>query len=75
TGPATPEPAAPPAPTPRLPDAWPDPAALLLTALGPGPRLWERAQGHPETLTVRLGTADRSAGPGAGPLRAVPVTV
>ncbi|MFD6836487.1 FHA domain-containing protein [Streptomyces diastaticus] len=75
TGPATPEPAAPPAPTPRLPDAWPDPAALLLTALGPGPRLWERAQGHPETLTVRLGTADRSVGPGTGPLRAVPVTV
>ncbi|MBL3804737.1 FHA domain-containing protein [Streptomyces sp. BRB081] len=75
TGPATPDPAAPPAPTPRLPDAWPDPAALLLTALGPGPRLWERAQGHPETLTVRLGTADRSVGPGAGPLRAVPVTV
>ncbi|WP_436738618.1 FHA domain-containing protein [Streptomyces sp. BBFR102] len=72
---ARPEPAAPPAPAPRLPDAWPDPAALLLTALGPGPRLWERAQGHPETLTVRLGTADRSAGPGAGPLQAVPVTV
>ncbi|MFD5025526.1 FHA domain-containing protein [Streptomyces sp. NPDC058373] len=75
TGAATPEPAAPAAPAPRLPDAWPDPAALLLTALGPGPRLWERAQGHPETLTVRLGTADRSAGPGAGPLQAVPVTV
>ncbi|NEC98862.1 hypothetical protein G3I57_26720, partial [Streptomyces albidoflavus] len=35
----------------------------------------ERAQGHPETLTVRLGTADRAAGPGAGPLQAVPVTV
>lgn len=75
SGAAVPEPAAPAAPAPRLPDAWPDPAALLLTALGPGPRLWERAQGHPETLTVRLGTADRSAGPGAGPLQAVPVTV
>ncbi|RWZ73157.1 FHA domain-containing protein, partial [Streptomyces albidoflavus] len=75
SGATVPEPAAPAPPAPRLPDAWPDPAALLLTALGPGPRLWERAQGHPETLTVRLGTADRSAGPGAGPLQAVPVTV
>ncbi|MBT2895002.1 hypothetical protein HET63_32120, partial [Streptomyces sp. McG2] len=75
SGAAVPEPAAPAAPAPRQPDAWPDPAALLLTALGPGPRLWERAQGHPETLTVRLGTADRAAGPGAGPLQAVPVTV
>ncbi|MYQ48407.1 FHA domain-containing protein, partial [Streptomyces sp. SID4985] len=40
------------------PETWPDPAALLLTALGPGPRLWERGPGHPEALTVRLGTAD-----------------
>ncbi|GAB7108774.1 hypothetical protein JCM4814A_70880 [Streptomyces phaeofaciens JCM 4814] len=66
-----PEPSAAPAPAP---DTWPDPAALLLTALGPGPRLWERAPGHPEALTVRLGTADRSAPDGSGLLPAVPVT-
>ncbi|MEU3279518.1 FHA domain-containing protein [Streptomyces antibioticus] len=69
---AGPEPAAAPAPAP---ETWPDPAALLLTALGPGPRLWERAAGHPEALTVRLGTADRTAPGGSGPLLpAVPVT-
>ncbi|CAL9309382.1 FHA domain-containing protein [Streptomyces sp. SudanB182_2057] len=56
------------------PDTWPDPAALLLTALGPGPRLWERGPGHPEALTVRLGTADRSAPDGSWLLPAVPVT-
>ncbi|WP_381565957.1 FtsK/SpoIIIE domain-containing protein [Streptomyces eurythermus] len=56
------------------PDTWPDPAALLLTALGPGPRLWERGPGHPEALTVRLGTADRSAPDGSGLLPSVPVT-
>ncbi|MFD6416500.1 FtsK/SpoIIIE domain-containing protein [Streptomyces sp. NPDC060194] len=61
--------AAAPAPRPLAPDTWPDPAALLLTALGPGPRLWERAADHPEALTVRVGTADR---PG---LPSVPVTV
>ncbi|MEU4151382.1 FHA domain-containing protein [Streptomyces sp. NPDC026659] len=58
----------------RRPETWPDPAALLLTALGPGPRLWERGPGHPEALTVRLGTADRPAPDGAGRLPAVPVT-
>ncbi|MBL1087130.1 FHA domain-containing protein [Streptomyces actinomycinicus] len=65
------------APVPRAfrqPETWPDPAALLLTALGPGPRLWERGPGHPEALTVRLGTADRSAPDGSGLLPAVPVT-
>ncbi|MER8185418.1 FtsK/SpoIIIE domain-containing protein [Kitasatospora sp. NPDC094015] len=59
-------------------ERWPDPAALLLTALGPGPRLWERAPGHPDALTLRLGTTDRPAGPGTAPgavLPAVPVTV
>ncbi len=56
------------------PEKWPDPAALLLTALGPGPRLWERGPGHPEALTVRLGTADRAAPDGSGLLPAVPVT-
>ncbi|MBG0854846.1 FHA domain-containing protein [Streptomyces spinoverrucosus] len=56
------------------PETWPDPAALLLTALGPGPRLWERGPGHPEALTVRLGTADRAAPDGSGLLPAVPIT-
>ncbi|KKD05295.1 FtsK/SpoIIIE domain-containing protein [Streptomyces sp. WM6386] len=60
--------------TPQQPDTWPDPAALLLTALGPGPRLWERGPDHPEALTVRLGTADRAAPDGSGLLPAVPVT-
>ncbi|MEU6145116.1 FHA domain-containing protein [Streptomyces sp. NPDC047081] len=63
-----------PAAGPQLPETWPDPAALLLTALGPGPRLWERGPGHPEALTVRLGTADRPAPDGSGLLPAVPVT-
>ncbi|MET7284254.1 FHA domain-containing protein [Streptomyces sp. NPDC005573] len=67
-------PAAPVTGLPPRPDTWPDPAALLLTALGPGPRLWERGPGHPEALTVRLGTADRTAPDGSGPLPAVPVT-
>ncbi|SED70926.1 FtsK/SpoIIIE family protein [Streptomyces sp. 3213] len=66
------------APTPPAPaqqsDTWPDPAALLLTALGPGPRLWERGPGHPEALTVRLGTADRATPDGSALLPAVPVT-
>ncbi|WP_328496009.1 FHA domain-containing protein [Streptomyces sp. NBC_00414] len=56
------------------PERWPDPAALLLSALGPGPRLWERGPGHPEALTVRLGTVDRSTPDGSGLLSAVPVT-
>ncbi|WP_370413066.1 FtsK/SpoIIIE domain-containing protein [Streptomyces fradiae] len=51
------------------PDSWPDPAAVLLTALGPGRRLWERGPGHPEALVVRLGTTDRAD------LSGVPVTV
>ncbi|MDI3389406.1 FHA domain-containing protein [Streptomyces sp. B-S-A8] len=59
---------------PAVPEAWPDPSALLLTALGPGPRLWERGPSHPEALAVRLGTADRTA-PDGGLLPAVPVTV
>ncbi|WP_128381629.1 FHA domain-containing protein [Streptomyces cavernae] len=56
------------------PERWPDPAALLLTALGPGPRLWERGPGDPEALVVRLGTADRPVPDGSGLLPAVPVT-
>ncbi|MCS0602560.1 FHA domain-containing protein [Streptomyces sp. LP11] len=73
-GPAEPIAEAPAPTAPHQPDTWPDPAALLLTALGPGPRLWERGPGHPEALTLRLGTADRSAPDGTGPLPAVPVT-
>ncbi|WP_037675302.1 FHA domain-containing protein [Streptomyces griseus] len=68
---AAPEPSA---TAPGTPETWPDPAALLLTALGPGPRLWERGPVHPEALTVRLGTADRAAPDGSGLLPAVPVT-
>ncbi|MET8681817.1 FtsK/SpoIIIE domain-containing protein [Streptomyces sp. NPDC004647] len=49
-------------------ERWPDPADVLLTALGPGPRLWERRPGHAEALVVRLGTADRPGSP------SVPVT-
>ncbi|NLU67378.1 FtsK/SpoIIIE domain-containing protein [Streptomyces sp. HNM0574] len=40
----------------------PDPSSVLLTALGPGPRLWERGPGHPDALTLRLGTAHQGAG-------------
>ncbi|MFI5940014.1 FHA domain-containing protein [Streptomyces uncialis] len=61
-----------PAATPEL---WPDPASLLLTALGPGPRLWERDGAHREALTVRLGTTDRADPAGSGVLAGVPVTV
>ncbi|MFI9330757.1 FtsK/SpoIIIE domain-containing protein [Kitasatospora sp. NPDC052868] len=59
-------------------ERWPDPATLLLNALGPGPRLWERGPGHPDALTLRLGTADRPGGAGTSPgtvLPAVPVTL
>ncbi|MFG3227069.1 FtsK/SpoIIIE domain-containing protein [Kitasatospora sp. NPDC048194] len=59
-------------------DRWPDLATVLLNALGPGPRLWERGPGHPDALTLRLGTADRPGGPGTAPgtvLPAVPVTL
>ncbi|MFF9900231.1 FHA domain-containing protein [Streptomyces longispororuber] len=57
------------------PEVWPDAAALLLTALGPGTRLWERGPGHPEALAVRLGTVDRAAPGQSTLLPAVPVTV
>ncbi len=71
------EPAAAPRPADRAPqpDTWPDPAALLLTALGPGPRLWERGAEHPEALAVRLGTVDRPLTDSGALLPAVPVTV
>ncbi|MFF2331149.1 MULTISPECIES: FtsK/SpoIIIE domain-containing protein [unclassified Streptomyces] len=71
TGATGPLPAAAPATAPgsATVSSWPDPAAVLLTALGPGPRLWERDTAHPEALVVRLGTTDRAE------LPAVPVTV
>ena len=66
----TPAPAATFTALPTAPEGtWPDPASVLLTALGPGPRLWERDIAHPEALVVRLGTTDRAD------LPAVPVTV
>ncbi|MGW2631306.1 FHA domain-containing protein [Streptomyces chattanoogensis] len=49
-------------------DRWPDAAAVLLTALGPGPRLWERGRDHPDALAVRLGTASRDGGRIAAPV-------
>ncbi|WP_432140956.1 FtsK/SpoIIIE domain-containing protein [Streptomyces sp. bgisy084] len=55
---------------PAAEERWPDAAAILLTALGPGPRLWERGPNHPDALTVRLGTAARRGGRAA-----LPVTV
>ncbi|MFF4653092.1 FtsK/SpoIIIE domain-containing protein [Streptomyces sp. NPDC001380] len=36
----------------------PDPASLLLTAVQPSERLWERRWQDPDFLTVRVGTAD-----------------
>ncbi|WP_405679591.1 FtsK/SpoIIIE domain-containing protein [Streptomyces sp. NBC_01511] len=64
-------------PTGRAPrdETWPDPASVLMTALGPGPRLWERGPGHPESLVLRLGTTERPSPEGSGPLPSVPVTV
>jgi DNA segregation ATPase FtsK/SpoIIIE, S-DNA-T family len=39
--------------------ASPDPAAVLLTAVGPRSRLWERRRDDPDHLLLRLGTADQ----------------
>jgi S-DNA-T family DNA segregation ATPase FtsK/SpoIIIE len=36
----------------------PDPALVLLTAVGPRRRLWERRRGDPDHLCLRVGTAD-----------------
>ncbi|WP_269084330.1 FtsK/SpoIIIE domain-containing protein, partial [Streptomyces sp. 150FB] len=74
SGPGPQRPAGMSAAAPRA-ETWPDAAEILLTALGPGPRLWERDSAHAEALVVRLGTADRPASPGAAPLLSVPVTV
>jgi S-DNA-T family DNA segregation ATPase FtsK/SpoIIIE len=40
-------------------EAFPDPAVLLLTAVGPRRRLWERRRTDDDFLTVRVGTADQ----------------
>ncbi|CAL9431459.1 hypothetical protein SUDANB106_02083 [Streptomyces sp. enrichment culture] len=61
TGRARPGPSAVPA-VPAGEERWPDPSEILLTALGPGPRLWERGAGHPDALTVRLGSVRGAAG-------------
>ncbi|MFJ5950434.1 FtsK/SpoIIIE domain-containing protein [Streptomyces noursei] len=53
---------------PADPERWPDAAAVLLTVLGPGPRLWERGPDHPDALTVRLGTAERDGGRTVAPV-------
>src|SRR6478609_430566 len=66
---ATHAPSAPPHSSSAPAGTWPDPATVLRTALGPGPRLWERGTTHPEALVVRLGTTERAD------LPAVPVTV
>ncbi|SEG78516.1 Inner membrane component of T3SS domain-containing protein [Actinacidiphila yanglinensis] len=64
-----------PAAAEALRERWPDPAAVLLTALGPDRRLWERGPTHPDALTVRLGTADFPGQEGGGQLRGAPYTV
>ncbi|MBB1254288.1 FHA domain-containing protein [Streptomyces sp. OF3] len=71
-GPGLPLP--PPSDEPRS-GRWPDAAELLLTALDGGPRLWERGPGHPDALTVRLGTAHRAPRHPSGRTSAVPLTV
>lgn len=62
-----------------------DPAKVLLTALGPRRRLWERRLRDPDALRLRLGTSTLPAridlaGPGAAQVQApaawaVPITV
>ncbi|MFN2523940.1 MAG: FtsK/SpoIIIE domain-containing protein [Mycobacteriales bacterium] len=67
----------------RRRDASPDPGALLLTALGPRARLWERRRDDADALDLRVGLADQLAAveaegdvpDGATTARAVPVLV
>jgi S-DNA-T family DNA segregation ATPase FtsK/SpoIIIE len=40
---------------------WPDPAATVLAAEGPRPRLWERRRTDGDVLDLRLGLADQPA--------------
>jgi DNA segregation ATPase FtsK/SpoIIIE, S-DNA-T family len=47
-------------------NAHPDPAAALVAATGPRPRLWERRRGDDDVLDLRLGTADQPARVEAG---------
>ncbi len=42
-------------------EAFPDPAEVLLTAVGPGYRLWQRRTDDPDWLQLRLGLADQVA--------------
>lgn len=42
----------------RLRADWPDAADTWLTCVLPGHRLWERRPGDPDSLAIRLGTAD-----------------
>ncbi|ONH33777.1 FtsK/SpoIIIE domain-containing protein [Pseudofrankia asymbiotica] len=39
--------------------ALPDPALVVLTATGPGRRLWERRRSDPDHLVLRVGTIDQ----------------
>jgi S-DNA-T family DNA segregation ATPase FtsK/SpoIIIE len=63
--------------------AAPDPAGVLLTALGPRPRLWERRRDDDDLLDLRLGLADQPARvevdgdvpEGAATARSVPVVL
>lgn len=57
----------------RLRERYPDPAALLLAALGGGPGLWERGTWHPDAFTVRLGTTGGQSAPVSVDLRAAGV--
>ncbi|MBK5307468.1 MAG: FHA domain-containing protein [Frankiaceae bacterium] len=41
--------------------AAPDPATVLVTAIGPRPRLWERRRADDDVLLMRLGLADQPA--------------
>ena len=68
--------------TTRRREEAPDPAALLLTVLGPGSRLWERRRDDEDALLLRLGTGDlpsnvmvRGGDPPRPVVCAVPVTV